>query len=352
MLTKLDNHGLALIVSIIVMLLLSSLGVFSVSLLSTDTHISLDSLSSAQAFFIAEAGVQEVIYKLKNESAYRSDPSVVIGNIGEGSFSVDVSKVDTTYTLTSTGTVGVVVRTIEQIVLAEGEGDGGYPGGVPEAFNYAMHAFGNHVKFKNATGTVNGDVAATNQVQDYDDPTINGTVTEGSGVDDPSPVDMDGYEGIADHVEGGGFTFEEGNTYGSLGSEEVWYIEGEVTIERGVTIYGSVIAEHKITIGSENIIIDAASGYPALISGNNIHGDGLADSTISGLIYADNNVKFDSLNNVTINATILSDNNTFLRYGDFTINHDPDILDNPVPFFDGYESGLTITLGGWEEETS
>jgi len=57
MFSKLDNHGLALIVSIIVMLLLSSLGVFSVSLLSTDTHISLDTLRSAQAFFIAEAGV-------------------------------------------------------------------------------------------------------------------------------------------------------------------------------------------------------------------------------------------------------------------------------------------------------
>jgi hypothetical protein len=297
-------------------------------------------LASSKAFWLAEAGLQKYIYLLKNDENYRSNYPDLNESLGNGSYLVQASYDvgSNTYTLISTGTVGVLNRKLQQSVVVTSSG--GYPGGSPEAFEYCMHSFGTNTKFNDSTGTINGDVAATNKIQGEEGMTINGTITEGSSVTSPSPVDMDSYEDIADHVESGGFTFAAGQTYTGI-----YYINGKTTIEDNVTINGSVIAENNISMGSSGISIDADSGYPALISGNNIQGDGLQDSTISGLIFATNNVDFDNLSDVTINGTILSDNNTLIRDGDsFTINYDSDIVDNPPPYFQGYvSSGVTVT---------
>ena len=150
----------------------------------------------------------------------------------------------------------------------------------------------------------------------------------------------------------GGFAFEEGNTYGSVGSEEIWYIEGSATIEENVTIYGTVIADLSISFtgrrDKENVTIDAASGYPALLAGTNISGDSLANSTISGLIHAGNTITFDKANNLTINGTIISGNDTSMandKRGSFVINYDSDIVSNPPPYFE--DPG--VNLSAWQE---
>ena len=348
-----NKHGFMIIAAVIIMIVLGALGLFGVSMLSTDTSIAVDTLKSTRAFYVAEAGLEHVIYKLKNDSGYRVSPTVVAGSLSGGTFSVAVSSVGYVYTLTSTATVDSVTRVTKRIVtLVPDTGPGSYPGGVPEAFQYTMHAFGNHVKFQDSLLTINGDVAATNQLQDVDDPTINGTKTEHSPVSAPFSIDMAGYRSIANYIQAGGFSFTSGSTYGAPGSEQIWYIQGNVTIPNNVTIYGSVISEGNIFMNSSGIVVDSASGYPALIAaGTNIHANGLTNSTISGLIASENNVDFDSLNNVTINGTILSDNNTFLRYGsaNSTINYDSDIMLHPPPFFPGYSPSYTVTPGAWDE---
>ncbi len=328
------------------------MGVVVVSLYGTDSSSALHYMHSQKAFFVAEAGIEYVIEKLHSDSSYRASPTTVTGDLSGGSFSVAVSKADTTYTLVSTATTNIATRVVDREVDVEpATGADAYPGGVPEAFEYAMHSFGNHTKFKDSNITVNGNVAATNQVQDSGDPTINGDITENSSVSAPFSVDMAGYRSIADTIESDGFLFTSGVTYGSPGNELVYYIEGNVTIPDNVTIYGSVIADNNIFIQSSGVTIDAASGYPALIADNNVHGNGLTNSTISGLIVADNNIDFDSLANTTINGTMLSDNNILTRSGDnySVINYDPDIMINPPMYFPGYDPPILVTSGSWEE---
>jgi hypothetical protein len=335
-----NKRGISLIAVIIVMLVVATLAFVVSSVMSTGNMASILDMQAQQAFYIAEAGLKHVIFKLKDDSDYRASPAAVAEDFGDGSFSVTVTKSGSTFTLTSTGSVGNTARVIEQIVLIEG--------GMPEAFDYAIICFGSSVNFRKSTGTVNGDIASAKSVQSYNDMTINGTITERSDVADPSPVDMANYEYMADNIETGGFTFQEGNTYGSAGNEEIWYIQGIATIERDVTIYGSVIAEGTISMGVDSISIDAASGYPAIISGNNINGNGLTDSTISGLIFADNKAYLDDLDNVIITGTILAGTNIAMTNGtNFTIDYDPDITSNPPPYFYGH--GLNVTSQSWDE---
>lgn len=315
---------------------------------TTEIEIMRNHRMSTKALYVAEGGVQagirHIIDNLLGDNNWGNDEGVIYTDVslGDGDYDVELKNgTQDAIDVESTGEVSGFTRTIIQTVTRGGSG-------VPEAFYYAMLSFGSHTNFNNSTGTVDGDVASSGTVQNEDDMTITGTVTDGSTVSEPSPVAMASYKSIADNIESGGFTFTSGNTYGASGSEEIWYIEGNVTIESNVTIYGSVIADNNISMGNTSITIDAASGYPALISGNNIQGDGLGGvSTISGLIYADNNVDFDGLgDDVTINGTIISGNTTVMRNGgDFTVNYDPDIITNPPPYF----PGGGITLSAWQE---
>ena len=320
-----DKKGIILIVSIVIMLLLSSLGVFSVSLLSTDTHISLDTLSSAQAFFIAEAGVQEVLYKLKNESAYRSDPSTVIGDIGEGDFSVDVSKDDTTYTLTSTGTVGEINRDIIQSVVVSATAG---------VFNYAVYV-GGHIHTQGAENLI-----------------IEGSQQEG-GRDLPT-VDLSYYQSIADLGQdiSGNHIFTAGAYSG------IWYIDGNVTVESNVTINGSIIASGNITMhNNSDIIITADSPYPALVSEGNFIFQNTDNIDVNGLIYvgADFDANFLSQGAMNINFTgtvIVAQNFNLQHTENVTITYDQSIADNLPPGFSGGDGVVTVILQkDWSEQT-
>ncbi|MBU0759916.1 MAG: hypothetical protein KKC66_04185 [Candidatus Omnitrophica bacterium] len=345
------KRGSVLIMTFIIMATLISITLGFLFMMSIQLKGSGYDVASSKALWLAEAGLQKVIYQIKNSSSFRDNPTTITGNLENGGYSVSVSKNGITYSLSSTGTESDISRTVELDAVVSSNG-GSYPDGAPEAFNYAMHSFGNHIKFKDSEGTINGNVASANSVQNSGDPTINGIVTSNSTVPTPFTVNMAGYQSIADNVESSNYTFTEGNTYGSSGSEQIWYVQGNVTIEENVAIYGTVVAEHNVTLGSEDITIDAASGYPALIAGNNISGDGLENSAINGLIAAENNIDFDNIKDATINGAILAGNNITMRDGeDFTVNYDSDITSNPPPYFSGYGGTTTVTTQGWNEIT-
>lgn len=262
-----------------------------------------------------------------------------VTDVGGGSSGVIIATLEALgVKVTSTGTVSGLSRKVEQTGVIT---DPGYPSGAPAAFSYPMHSFGNITDFKDSTGRVNGDVSARVDVKFEQNMTITGSVIEGNELGTITPVDYAGYKGIANSIQSGGFSFTAGQTYSGI-----YYIEGGVTIPNNVTINGSVIAEGNITLGTSGITIDASAGYPALISGNNLTGNGLQSSTISGLIYANNNIDFNNLsNNVTFTGTIISGNNTSMTGGSsFTINHDSDLVNNPPPYFAGYDASATSTV--------
>jgi Tfp pilus assembly protein PilE len=352
-----NNKGISLVAVVIVMLIVAILALVIASFMSSGSIASITDMQAEQAFYIANAGMECYLELLEADSDWSTPPAVFTNQaFGAGTFTITytnqaTNSIDITSTGKVTGWDGNSVQRVISQHVTKSDGSGGYPGGVPAAFSYGIHCFGSNVDFKSSTGTVNGNVASTNNVKNYGSMTINGTVTQDSPVPDPGPVDMAGYLAIADVVQPGNYIFNAG-TYGSPGSEQVWYIQGNATINSNVTIYGSVIADGQVNISSKSsITITAASGYPAIISGSNISVSSLSNSAITGLIYSENNITFNSLSNVTMNTSMLAGNNISIKSGsNFSINYSSDISTNPPPYFSGYSDGsITMTTSLWQE---
>ncbi|UCG35307.1 MAG: pilus assembly PilX N-terminal domain-containing protein [Candidatus Omnitrophota bacterium] len=339
------KKSFALIVTLIVITLLSGLGLFGVSMLSTDTHIAVDATQADEAFYIAEAGLKHVMAKIVTDGSYRDNPTQVMENFASGLFIVDVTKVGNTYTLTSNSTIGGITRVISQSVVFSDDHSG--------PFANAIYAYGNRLDVRDTAGVVNGNLKCEGEVQ-YWDPallTVNGTVEEYVENQTPFTVDYVGFQSRADHFEGGNYTFSAG-TYGLEGGEEIWYIQGKVTIKDDVTIYGSIIAPN-MTVDmdmADNLTIAPATGEPAIITGNYINADGMTNTTISGLIYSGKDIRMSSFDGLTINGTMISENVIVMEHGrDFELNYDPDALGD-LEYFEGYEGGASvIPQNDWNE---
>jgi len=353
-----NKKGLGLIVAIFIIVLLASLGVVGAAMFSSDAELSMDTYRSIQAFYVAEAGLQDVYYQLKTDEDFRDSPTTVTETIGNGTYSVTVTKDDDTYTLTSTGTVGSVVtrKITETVTTASG------------VLMRTIHADGNSVKFDGSSGTIDGNVSCFGSV--LPDPlpaglTVTGDVTDS---DDDQPkvnpsITMSTYQTLAAALgqsSTSNLTFSSGNTYTGI-----WYTTKNATIQSNVTINGTVVAKKKIEFktgknNSTNVTInpkayDATQNYPALVSGTDItskvkSGTGLANSTINGLVLADKNITFDNMTGTTFTGTIIAGKKLSLQNGTLNIIYNEDIFTPPI-------LGFTYTAGDaavekqndWEE---
>lgn len=342
------KKGVTLLLTLIIMTTLAVVVTAFLYMVSVQTKGAGYTIDSAKAFWLAEAGIQQVIYKLKTDGAYRTTPSPnpLTGTLGTGSYSVSVVKNASTYTLTSTGTVEGLSRTIEQSIIAvEGGAD----------FSDGIYADGNTLNFQGSSGTINGDIRGNGNIQNYSGMTINGTVLPNSPTDF-AICDYPSYLAIADNVANTSKTFTSGNTYSGI-----WYVNGSVNIEKNVTINGSIISTGGISISgtsqdrATNINITPGSNYPALVAGTNINSSFLQTSTIKGLIYARNNVTFDrNMTGTLFNGSILAGGNISMKNGSgfATVTYNPQIQSNPPPYFSSSGgSDATVTpQKDWQEQ--
>lgn len=66
------NHGFVLVTSIFVMLLLLSLGLFATSFILTELRIAQSQAASVQNYYLAESGVAEAIWRVKNDATWKT----------------------------------------------------------------------------------------------------------------------------------------------------------------------------------------------------------------------------------------------------------------------------------------
>jgi len=365
------NKGIGLIVAIFIVVLLASLGVVGVAMLSTDIEISVESLLSARALYIAEAGIQDVLYRLKDDPDFRDTPtSPTTGSIASGSYSVAIVKSGDTYTLTSTGSItdvggASIIRKVEQTAVV-----------VSGALERAIHADGAHVKFDDSTGTVNGNISCFNSVMNEDDMAINGTITEGDDQDKiNAALVLTTYYDEADDAG----QVAANKTFSSATYTGVWYVTNKATIGDNARIEGTIISEKSIEFNGKasGVLIDPelhapGENYPALYAGTNITSTdtgkpsqrvGLQNSSINGLVMAGNNITFNYLDNMSgtgnfggdtydlgFNGTIISGSNIELEDGDdFVITYNEDIYDPVTPGFTFSGGDVTITTQDWQE---
>ncbi|MDO8592163.1 MAG: hypothetical protein Q7R92_00140 [bacterium] len=112
-----QNRGVALILTILLMSLILFLSLYLLSFTLTEDRIAKSQSWGAKTYYLAEAGIQEMVWKLKNDAAYKqnfeTDPgwTASIDRVnpfgsGNGSYSVTVTNSSLAHgTIISTGTV-------------------------------------------------------------------------------------------------------------------------------------------------------------------------------------------------------------------------------------------------------
>ncbi len=118
-----NEHGVSLIMTIVIGMVLSTIGYVTLSFVIGDSRVNSSRIISTQAFWLAEGGLEMAYYWLRfqNPPPGGTAPFVQYNNIagGAGTYSVTIDPDDDNvstylkaYTLTSTGTVAGLNRTL------------------------------------------------------------------------------------------------------------------------------------------------------------------------------------------------------------------------------------------------
>lgn len=122
------QNGVALLITILIMSLILSLSVYVLNFSLTETKIALSQVSGAKTYYLAEAGIQEMVWKLKNDAGYknsfetnpnwtasfsRSDPF----GPTSGSYAVTIANASLAHgDIISTGSINLNGQTSQRIV--------------------------------------------------------------------------------------------------------------------------------------------------------------------------------------------------------------------------------------------
>src|SRR3989338_10130287 len=162
------EKGVVLILTFIILTTLTAIVVAFLSMTSIQTKGAGYDIVSSQALWLADAGLQQAFYTLKNDAGYQASPTTISVALGSGAYSVSCVKNASVYNFTSIGTVGVMNRKITHSMAL-----------TSSVLVRSIHADGSNLNFQNSSGTINGNVSCHVQVVNYGNMVINGTVTDG-----------------------------------------------------------------------------------------------------------------------------------------------------------------------------
>lgn len=286
-----------------------------------DTYTVKTIRQGAQAYFLAEAGIEEAVKEVTNNFDWV--PSGYPETLGAGTYSVAITTYPTGLgrkLITSTGTVEGVSKVINVQVLYTG----------PEAFNYpalgggkltigggsvisdtdpiSVHSNspGNGAVEVGSVwpwsgGTVEGDASACGTVVVHPNGTVTGAVTDGAPVVELPPFDdnfFQYYYNLANadgKVYSGVKIFTSDPCVGTI--NHVVYVNGQVRLVGTWTMTGCIVATGKIIINkwaSGHITQHQYQNLPAFMSkGSDVE---IYDPTdIEGMVYANGYIFIDSI---------------------------------------------------------
>lgn len=115
---RITNKGIALVLALFVLLFLSLLIVVSLDMSTTDQQIATNQIRDMQAIYIADAGIEEAVYQLRQDDEYEGTGGAVEFPSGSGNtYNVTIEEGNI---ITSVGTVGIFTRTLEAEYLLSG----------------------------------------------------------------------------------------------------------------------------------------------------------------------------------------------------------------------------------------
>jgi len=275
---------------------------------SNDTlgYISFEKLDGTVVSLLADDSGSEIIFSLEDAGVYYE----IAGPISELSF----IGYDSSGAITD---IPALIKSVELSFLLDQNivSSNRYskivtlPKDILPATYYAV--FATQIVRLKGTGTISGAVHTNYQLQELGSITVSGAKTDSNtttAIVFPTVSinmllndyqDLSVYQALADHVLTGNQTFTSGNAYVGI-----YYISsgGTLTIQDGVVVSGSVIAESDVVFDGDNISIVPSVNMPAVVAGDDVHMYWTSNYLdIEGTVYANDNV-FAFSNNINING--------------------------------------------------
>lgn len=401
------NKGFVLITALFVMLLLLSLGIFAVGFTLTELRISSSQSSSIKTYYLAESGVAEAIWKIKNDPTWKTNfeenpnwnltytrNSALYPN---GSYTINIINSDlakgeitvTAYLNMGTYTSRRVIQTSIykaigiSVIGQNGEfadGNIDMSGSVVNIFNGGF--FSNLNIIINFWSVINatGDVKAVGNINTNQSSYIVASSTQDRKSNPPpTPIampavsfdnvgDASSYKARASNI----YTEKQfsdllwNNINGTTVLNGITYVTGDISI-KGPTkliINGALAADGGITVGANTFfccwgskcdrstvtINESSSGPSGLLSKGTISFELCLESfNAKGLIYGNDKVNVLSLpNGINIFGAIASRKITLTSlWQGFNITYDNDVVSYGLgdPQF-----SPIVTVEHWEEE--
>lgn len=260
-----EAGGLSIAFVFFMVLMLTTLGVVGHSIMTTDNLISLRYVQGVQAQYLAEAGMQYGIKLVIDGQALPYSETV---DLYGGSFELSLVDQDTVIVLTSTGGMDAGSKGIQVIMKYR-----------PPIGDFAIYA----------TGDID-NVDALDEDGDPDPALMVDNAPSLPDIDTPALIAMATAQG---HVYTSDVTPSHGypnfNFYFSAGIPNVTYVQGDMTVNGGTTIYGIFIVEGDIRLNGSSRV----EGVLYLTNPNTvvIHGGGNpTESSVTGGIIANGDV--------------------------------------------------------------
>jgi hypothetical protein len=262
-----NSRGVALLITFIIMTTITVItgaflyaGSFRLKCRGSD-------ITSSQAFWVAESGLQGYAYNLKTNSTYRNDfpdfnATLAVLDSGTGSYDITCTDQQANrYFITSTGSMGGIDRKVAQTIILTTD--------LPDAFDYAVfgHTSPDRLDLKNNV-VISGDLYYDGEVRVNKDASVvdgliyadsvagPGTYTAAPGPPTPVPAypvfDTSWYDAqitTAESSASGSWLLQGSDTY-DLDGGTVYYDAVTITDNAAITGSGTIVATSDVVISS------------------------------------------------------------------------------------------------------
>ncbi|MCM8778344.1 MAG: hypothetical protein NC898_03770 [Candidatus Omnitrophica bacterium] len=315
------KRGVSLLAVIVAIIFFSIFGLVGLSMLSTSTRRSVDYLYSEKAFYIAEAGVEVALRKLKdNWDSWKDSSNFPEGSLAGGTFVLSVYDDDeednnpdtdsnNRVIIESTGYYQQARRRIKVYVDRSG---------LPDSAIYSN----NLVNVRSNSADVEGDVIA-NTINDPHNRIFGEKITGNTFL---PTLDLVWFRTQAEENNLNGNNGSPGNYFPGKFTTNLPSLNGVIYIDT----YVGGNTDHKVTI-SGNISTEPGEGNPAVLIVNgdlNLKGTG-AGLKFNGLIYVTGEIEADSDigGNVEVSGMIISNGSLDIA-GNAIISYNSDSLES------------------------
>lgn len=356
-----NNSGVAFIAAVLGMLAFGTLGLTLASLVSNRYLGSTEKLQSAQAFYVAEGGVQSILMSQFNgdsdfsDNISPTDPPFGATSISlaPGQFWVEyLNQQATSVDIRVTARVGQAVR---EVRVSVGQGGTG--------IQTATMSDGN-LSIINSSGNIFGDVVLSGNYTIEPGVTVNGNITQDGSLEIP-PIDFNTYESMTTSTHYGSLAISSNYTgdlhvtgsvvfYGDVTYNGLLYVDGSIAFQGSSTVInGTVVAEGNIAIqNSGNIQVisqpNPLGHMPAILAGGNLDIQITNNVDIQGAIWANENIEVQNIDDFDLTGAFLTGGNMAMsNIPDLNITFDSDLVAQ-IPGMTGGSGSMGLSLANWQ----